>query len=273
MTTIIGFAAGFLLVLIGIIQLLKFVLDRNSERLIAQNAQTDGKKHKAVDISQYQGLIRNIGFIFSLAVVLLIFEWRTYEEPQIMQLTKAGVGEVEILDIPATEQTPPPPPSQTQNVRITAVEDEIELEELTVSLDMEIDQETEIEEATVAISSQIVEEEVEEVVEQIYTFVEEPAEPHGGMNEFLREISAQLQYPKDARKLGIEGKVFVQFVVDKTGKLTDIQVARGIGHGCDEEAMRVIKTSQKWKPGKQRGRAVKQQMILPIMFVLHKRSS
>lgn len=268
MTTIIGFAAGFLLVLVGIIQLLKFVLDRNTERLIKQHAHTDSKKHDAVNLNHYQGLFRNLGFIFSLAIVLLIFEWRTYEEPQMMQLTKAENAEVELIDIPITEQAPPPPPAKVQNVRITAIEDEVELEELTVSLDMEISQETEIQEVEVSITEEVIVEE-EEVIEEVYTFVEEPATPPDGMTAFLKNLSEDLKYPKEARKLGIQGKVFVQFIVNPTGELTDIKVVRGIGHGCDEEAVRVLKKSPKWKPGKQRGRAVKQQMVLPIMFVMH----
>lgn len=269
MTTIIGFAAGFLLALIGIIQLLKFILDRNTERLIKQRVHTDSKKHDAVNLNHYQGLFRNLGFIFSLAIVLLIFEWKTYEEPQIMQLTKAETAEIELIDIPVTEQAPPPPPAKVQNVRLTAIEDEIEIEEeLAVSLDMEISQETAIQEVEVSIKEEVIVEEEEEI-EEIYTFVEEPAEPHEGMTAFLKSISEDLKYPKEARKLGIQGKVFVQFIVNPTGELTDVKVVRGIGHGCDEEAIRVIKKSPKWKPGKQRGRAVKQQMVLPIMFVMH----
>jgi protein TonB len=68
--------------------------------------------------------------------------------------------------------------------------------------------------------------------------------------------------------MGVEGKVFVQFVVDKDGTLTDIKAVKGIGAGCDEEAVRVLKAAPKWKPGKQRGRPVKVRMILPITFKL-----
>jgi len=68
--------------------------------------------------------------------------------------------------------------------------------------------------------------------------------------------------------MGIEGKVFVQFIVDKAGNITNVTAVKGIGAGCDEEAVRVIKGSPKWKPGKQRGKAVKVRMILPITFKL-----
>jgi len=77
-----------------------------------------------------------------------------------------------------------------------------------------------------------------------------------------------MRYPVQARRMGIEGRVFVQFVVQKDGSLQEIQVIKGIGAGCDEEAVRVIKKSKNWKPGKQRGRAVKVRMIIPIVFRL-----
>lgn len=77
-----------------------------------------------------------------------------------------------------------------------------------------------------------------------------------------------MKYQNQARRMGIEGRVFVQFVVDKDGQLTEIKAVKGIGAGCDEEAVRVLKSAPKWKPGKQRGRPVKVRMILPITFKL-----
>jgi periplasmic protein TonB len=70
--------------------------------------------------------------------------------------------------------------------------------------------------------------------------------------------------------MDIEGRVFVQFIVEKDGTMTDVQAIKGIGGGCDEEAIRVVATSPKWKPAKQRGKAVRQRMILPITFILSK---
>ena len=88
------------------------------------------------------------------------------------------------------------------------------------------------------------------------------------MGAFYKYISTNLRYPDQARKMGVEGKVFVQFIVDKDGSITDVQAIKGIGEGCDEEAVRVIEGSNKWIPGKQRGRPVKVKMILPITFKL-----
>lgn len=108
----------------------------------------------------------------------------------------------------------------------------------------------------------------EEEVEEVFTIVEESAEPIGGMDAFYKYVQKNLKYPAQARRMGVEGKVFVQFVIDKDGSITDVKVVKGIGAGCDEEAVRVIESAPKWKPGKQRGRPVKQRIVLPISFKL-----
>lgn len=102
----------------------------------------------------------------------------------------------------------------------------------------------------------------------IFTIVEDQPQFEGGMKAFYQYITSKLQYPGQARQQGIEGKVFVQFVVEKDGSLSNVNTVKGIGAGCDEEAVRVLKESPKWKPGLQRGRAVKVRMILPITFKL-----
>jgi TonB family protein len=101
-----------------------------------------------------------------------------------------------------------------------------------------------------------------------YTVQEETASPSGGMPGFYSLVGQNIKYPKSARRLGIEGRVFIQFIVEKDGSLSDIKCIKGIGGGCDEEAERVISLSKKWTPGKQRGKIVKQKMVLPIMFKL-----
>lgn len=103
---------------------------------------------------------------------------------------------------------------------------------------------------------------------EIFTIVEDQPEPIGGMTPFYEYVQNNLKYPAKARKMGIEGKVFVQFVVDQDGKLTDVQSVKGIGGGCDEEAVRVIRESLPWNPGQQTGIKVNVRMILPITFKL-----
>ena len=109
----------------------------------------------------------------------------------------------------------------------------------------------------------------EEVVEQeIFQIVEEmPAYP-GGDQKLMEFIAKGIKYPQIARETGIQGRVFVGFVVEPDGSVSNVKVLRGIGGGCDEEAMRVVKSMPKWKPGKQRGKAVRVSYMLPVNFKL-----
>jgi TonB family protein len=105
-------------------------------------------------------------------------------------------------------------------------------------------------------------------VQYSYDKLGEMASPQGGMQGLLDHVMRTLTYPKVARKKGIEGKVFVEFVVDKRGEITNIKVIRGIGYECDEEAVRAINSCPQWTPGKQRGQPVSTRMVLPISFKL-----
>ena len=109
----------------------------------------------------------------------------------------------------------------------------------------------------------------EEVVDEIFDIVEDQPEFPGGIAAFYKYVGKNMNYPKQARRMGIEGKVYVQFIVDKDGSVTNVRAVKGIGAGCDEEAERVLKSSPKFKPGKQRGRPVKVRMMMPIIFKLN----
>ncbi|WOK07083.1 M56 family metallopeptidase [Imperialibacter roseus] len=104
--------------------------------------------------------------------------------------------------------------------------------------------------------------------EEIFTVVEEMPTPPGGMQAFYTYVGRYIKYPQQARRLGVEGKVFVQFIIEEDGSISNIQTIKGIGAGCDLESERVIAGSPKWNAGRQRGRAVKTRMILPITFKL-----
>jgi TonB family protein len=102
----------------------------------------------------------------------------------------------------------------------------------------------------------------------VFLVVEETALPPGGYPAFYKYIGDNLNYPQQAREMGIEGKVFIQFVVDTDGSLTEVTPVKGIGAGCDEEAVRVISQSPAWTPAQQRGKKVRQRIIVPIVFSL-----
>jgi len=102
----------------------------------------------------------------------------------------------------------------------------------------------------------------------VYTIVEQMPEFPGGNEKMVEFISLNTQYPQEAKEKGVQGRVLVNFVVDTDGSITDVKVMRGIGSGCDEEAVRVVKSMPKWQPGRQRGEAVKVAFTLPFTFKL-----
>lgn len=104
--------------------------------------------------------------------------------------------------------------------------------------------------------------------DEVFSVVDESAAPNEGMTKFYEFIADQLVYPEQARKMGVEGKVFVQFIVNKDGSISDVTVSKGIGAGCDKAAIEVISASPKWKPGKQAGLIVRQKFTVPIVFKL-----
>lgn len=113
-----------------------------------------------------------------------------------------------------------------------------------------------------------IEEDEEEYETTIFTVVEESAMFPGGQEELMKYISENLRYPQQAREIGTQGLVYVTFVVERDGSLTDIKILRDIGAGCGEEAVRIVKTMPKWTPAKQRGKAVRMQFNLPVKFSL-----
>ena len=103
---------------------------------------------------------------------------------------------------------------------------------------------------------------------RVFTFVEQSAEPIGGLGKFYEWIGHNIQYPASARKFGIQGKVFVKFIIEPSGAISNIEIVKGFNPDCDQEAIRVISTSPNWKPGTQSGVPIRQAYTLPISFKL-----
>lgn len=220
------------------------------------------KKSPKADVGKKSTMFMAVGLILSLTLTLAAFEWKQYEEGELMDLGMAPDDFEELTEIPPTEQPPPPPPPIKQP-QIIEIPDEEEIEEeIEIDLDVEITEETEVEEIVFE------EEPEEEEADQVFMIVEEQASFPGGNEAWMKFLSKNLEYPRQAKRMGIEGAVFLSFIVDQQGSISDIQVIRGIGGGCDEEAVRVLKESPKWNPGKQRGRPVKSRMQFRIVFKL-----
>ncbi|MCR9250465.1 MAG: energy transducer TonB [bacterium] len=221
------------------------------------------KKNPNVDLSKKTGMFFNLGLAITLGLVITAFEWNFGGDGELMDLGEVDEEFEDIMDIPPTEQPPPPPPV-VQLPEIIEVPDEEEIEEeIEVDLDVEVTEETVIEDIIFEEAPE------EEEVEQIFTIVEDKPGFPGGDAAMYKYLGKNINYPSQARRMGIEGRVFVQFVVNKDGSISDVQAIKGIGAGCDEEAERVIKSMPKWKPGKQRGRPVKVRMVLPVFFKLN----
>ncbi|MBX2899247.1 MAG: energy transducer TonB [Cyclobacteriaceae bacterium] len=222
------------------------------------------KKSPRASLSDKRGLFFSVGLAVSLLLALSAFEWKQFEKP-ILEISSVTTNSFEeIVEVPATE-IPPPPEVIVQQPRLVAVPDEQEIkQELKFTFDMEVTEETRVQQVE-AIEQPKVE---DEKADEIFTVVEVSAEPKGGRAAFYKYVGENIQYPAQARRMGIQGRVFVEFVVNKDGALTDVVVVKGIGAGCDEEALRIVKNAPAWNPGRQRGHAVKQRMVIPITFML-----
>jgi len=223
----------------------------------------EAKKSPKADLEGKKVIFTQIGLIIALAATLLAFEWKSYDK------SVEGFGERVVEDvpeeiIPITEQKvkPPPPPPPKKVIQINVVEDDVEVEE-DVTIDVEADEETIVEEY---VPIEVEEEVVEEA--PIFTVVESMPEFKGGMPELYKYLGNNIKYPVMAKESGIQGKVYVTFVVERDGSITDVRVLRGIGGGCDEEAVRVVQGMPNWTPGKQRGKPVRVQYNLPVRFTL-----
>ena len=223
------------------------------------------KKHKDQKASSIKLLVSSISLCLSLLFVIGMFEWKARENGSDVDLEINTESFEDLLDIPQTEQIQKPP-VQAVAPKIIEVNNEEIIEDIEINLDIEMTEDTRIEEVVYEESEESAM--PEEVVDEIFTIVEEQPSPRGGLKAFYDYVSSNIQYPAKARRMGLEGRVFVEFVVEKDGSLTDIKVAKGIGGGLDEEAVRVISGAPKWNPGKQRGREVRVRMVMPIMFRL-----
>ena len=206
-----------------------------------------------------------VGLVLALFIVWRVFEHRSYDKQTVSGFERqVEVIEEEMVEI--TKQEMPKPPVQAPKPQVTqiqVVENDAEVED--IELNAEVDQDEIIEEY-VYEAPEIEEEEIQE--EEVFLSVEENPEFPGGPAKLLEYVQKNLKYPMMARESDIQGRVFVGFVVEKDGSISNVRVLRGIGGGCDEEAVRVVQSLPKFKPGKQRGNPVRVQYTLPIVFKL-----
>ncbi len=216
------------------------------------------RKSPKADLRQWYGMSVQVGM--AIALLLLVFAFSAnLDRGDTMNLEQVDQEVVQMEEVLQTKQIQKPPPPPRPPVPVEVPNDQV-LEDDDLDLDASLD----IDEPLSNLPPPpLAEEEEEEPEPEIFLVVEEQPTLIGGNSA----LQANLKYPEIARKAGVEGRVFVQFVVDKQGNVSDAAVVRGIGAGCDQEALRVI-SQAKFTPGRQRGKAVKVQMTIFIQFKL-----
>lgn len=229
------------------------------------------KKSDKANLENKKAMFFEIGLVLALAFVWGALEW-TSKDPKVETLGDETAKEVVEEDIINTEQpddTPPPPPPAPEifvSEDLNIVDDDIKVDDVVITTDEDNDKALEFN-----TSYATVEQEEEEVIEDAIPFqlVEQaPKFMGGGPNEFSKWVNQRLEYPEIAKENGIQGRVMLSFKVGKDGVLTDVKVIRGVDPSLDKEAMRVVKMSPKWEPGRQRDRAVPVTYTFPVIFQL-----
>ena len=219
------------------------------------------KKSKNANLEKGRSTFLLLGMVLSLAFVWMSFEYKSYDPSKdYTQLNYADMGDEDvIIQTKAAEPVKPPPVKVFTNM--IEVDDDVTVPD--INIDVEIGDDDDIE-------TQIIEDDIEDDIEDnIFTFVEKNASFPGGDVARLQYLKENIRFPVLAVESGIQGTVYVTFVVEKDGSISHVELVRGIGGGCDEEAIRVIKNMPKWNPGEQRTLPVRVQINIPIKFKLN----
>ena len=226
------------------------------------------KKSVKASLENKRLLFTEIGFVIALLVVYGAFEYSSKEKAASILDGDNQIVEVEDM-VPITQETPPPPPEAP---KIPILSDQIDIvdDEIKVDDDMFMNLE---DNANMGVEiMDYVEETKEEVVEEEaipFQLVEEKPSFNGGdANEFSKWVNSKLVYPEIAKENGVQSRVTLQFTVNADGTVSNVKVLRGVDSSLDKEAVRVVSSSPKWKPGKQRDRAVKVTYTFPVIFQL-----
>ncbi len=231
------------------------------------------KKNPKVNLRRQSGLFLGLGMIISMGLVLLAFELSFIQglSADALSLKKEVEEEKIFEEPPPTDQLPPPPPQAIQSPEIIEVPDEKKVQKFIEETKETPTEQKKVEvartETGVAPPAKPEEKEDEDKIFNPHE-LQEQAEFVGGQKEFYKFLGENIKYPKMARRQGIEGTVYLEFVIEKNGELTDVKIKKPIANdgGCNDEAVRVLKTSPKWKAAKQRGKNVRQKMVIPVKF-------
>lgn len=225
------------------------------------------KKSPEADLKNKRLLFTEIGLVVALLVVIVAFNWTSTEKVEsAFEETTTELIEEEIIPI-TQEETPPPPEAPKIPVlsdQIDIVDDNIKVDDNILNLEDSDDLGVEIMDYVEEVEEEVVEEEAIP-----FQLVEEKPKFRGGdANAFSSWVAKNLNYPEVAKENGVQGRVMLQFTVNPDGSVSNVKVLRGVDPSLDKEAVRVVSSSPKWTPGKQRDRAVKVTYTFPVIFQL-----
>ena len=226
------------------------------------------KKSPKADLNNRRFLFVEIGLVVALGVLLVGFEWTSKEKKEATLVADTvEIIEEEIIPITQQETTPPPPEVPKIPVlsdQIEIVDDDIQIEDSFINLEYDANVGVEIMDYVEDVEEEVVEEEAIP-----FQLVEvKPSFQGGDANTFSAWVNQHLEYPEIARENGVQGRVMLQFTVNPDGSVSNVVVVRGVDPSLDQEAVRVIQSSPKWTPGRQRDRAVKVTYTFPVVFQL-----
>ncbi len=224
------------------------------------------KKTPKANLEKKKSIFLQIGLIIVLSITYMAFEWTTGEnlENTLVQLISNQIDEEDMANTFQDNKPLPPPPAVVPEI-LDIVEDDVDIEDELIIEDTDIDEDTDIKIVEVDIDD----DDEEDLPVDFYLSEDKPEFPFGGLDGIEPWIVKNTTYPKIAKEMGITGKVYVGFIIGKDGIVTDVKVLRKVDPYLDKEAVRVIRSMPKWKPGKQRGKAVKVSFQVPIKFKLY----
>jgi periplasmic protein TonB len=224
----------------------------------------EAKKNPQVDLEKKRALFIQIGLLVSLSLVLFAFEMKQFDRDLMVMTSSMASTDLEETMIQTERlQEPPPPPPQTITTMLDIVDDDTDILD-EIEINIEVNRETILADYVPPVAR-----EVEQEEDIIYQFLEQQASFPGGDEARMRWLAQNVQYPPQAREAGIEGTVYVQFVVERDGSITQVRTIHTmLGGGLEDAAMDAVKKMPKWNAGRQRNRPVRSMFVLPVHFQL-----
>ena len=226
------------------------------------------KKSPKASLENKKLLFTEIGLVVALGVVYGGFEFSSRDK-QVAVLEDTTQVNIEEEMVAIQQETPPPPPEAPA---IPVLSDQIDIVDDNIQIDDDMFMNLEDDDTGYEIvdyhEEEVVEEEVEEEAIPFQIVEQKPSFMGGDQNAFSKWVAENIVYPEIAKENQISGKVITQFTVEKDGSVTNVKVLRGVDEALDKEAIRVVKSSPKWTPGRQRDRAVKVTYTFPVIFQL-----